>query len=35
MSVRVGVAEEQKAAAIQEVKAAMKINKDLRNKILT
>ncbi|WP_025682277.1 IS630 family transposase [Paenibacillus maysiensis] len=30
MSVRVGVAEEQKAAAIQEVKAAMKINKDLR-----
>lgn len=30
MSVRVGVVEEHKAAAIQEIKAAMKINKDLR-----
>jgi transposase len=30
MSVRVGVEEEHQAAAIQEIKAAMKINKDLR-----
>jgi transposase len=30
MSVRVGVAEEHKAAAILEMKAAMKLNKDLR-----
>lgn len=30
MSVRVGVAEERKAAAIQEIKAAMKTNKNLR-----
>lgn len=30
MSIRVGVAEEHKAAAIQEIKAMMKTNKDLR-----
>jgi hypothetical protein len=30
MSVRVGVAEEQKAVAIQEIKGAMIINKDFR-----
>ncbi|MNM72163.1 hypothetical protein D3C81_838490 [compost metagenome] len=30
MSLRVGVAEEHKAAAIQEIKAAMKLYKDLR-----